>query len=505
MNFNSFTFIIFFAVFFTVYWAISGRKYKSQNIALLGSSFLFYGWWDWRFLFLLSATILCTYFCALKVEKGHGKSYTAVSIVFNLLVLAFFKYFNFFSLSLQRVFKLFLIEVDWFTLDVLLPVGISFYTFQAIGYTVDVYRGQIRAERNIVSFAVFLSYFPQLVAGPIERSRALLPQINRSRTWNYPDIVQGMRQALWGMLKKVVIADACGHYVDKFYSPDGTSSVVMAVFSTLVFSVQIYCDFSGYCDIACGVSKMLGIKLTQNFRYPYFAGNVQDFWRRWNISLMDWFRDYVYIPLGGSHKGVKRTCLNIFIVFVISGLWHGASWNFVAWGVYWGIVSIVYRVMRPGLPAGLTPWGVPVTVSLAVVGWAIFRSASLTQAFTAVLYCAPVLSLMALLAGSIVKICGGCAVIRNLGKRIHWISAVAFLLILFAILLDPDLLELLAHGYLFLLIGAMFILEWFNREVPYVMYNFRLPSAMRIIIYILLVTLLLVNQYEDVPFIYFQF
>ena len=496
MSFNSLTFIIFFASFFVVYRVVLRGRLRLQNIALLVASLTFYGWWDVRFLFLLCAIIGCTYWCAIKVEQGHRKLYAAVGITVNIMVLAFFKYFNFFSLNMARVLKILGLEADWFTLDILLPVGISFYTFQAIGYTIDVYRRQIRAEHDFVDFAVFLSYFPQLVAGPIERASALLPQIRSPRPWNYPDVVQGMRQALWGLLKKVVIADACVPYVGSFFAAPGGgeyASMLTAAISTLMFSVQIYCDFSGYCDIACGVSKVMGITLMQNFRHPYFSRNVQDFWRRWNVSLMRWFRDYVYIPVGGSRKGTARTAANIILVFTLSGVWHGAAWTFVLWGLYWGAVVIGYRWIRHRVPSSLLPWSAPATMFFVATGWAIFRSTSVGQAVAAVTLSVPLLLVVALLAGVVIR---AFAALPRLRGMIWWTlgSAVAA-----GIMLAP-----VVHGYLPVLIALMFILEWRGRSHPSPLYSISAPSVARMALYMTLIMVLLLSGDEEVPFIYFH-
>lgn len=348
MLFNSLTYALFLALFVALYYASFMRRAKAQLFLVLAGSYAFYAAWDWRFLALIVATTLTSYFTAIAIEGHRRRGVLVLNILFNVGLLAFFKYFNFFAENLIALLGYVGWEVDWVLIHILLPVGISFYTFQAIGYTVDVWRGEIRAERNPLLFASFIAYFPQLVAGPIERARDLLPQLDRAHRWDYSNAVSGMRLILWGMFKKVAVADTCGELVNKLYSPELSSSYygLGAYAAAFFFLIQIYCDFSGYCEIAKGSARLLGVELMDNFRRPYFSRNTLEFWHRWHISLMRWFTAYIYIPLGGSRSGHMRTYRNVMIVFLLSGLWHGASWGFVVWGVLCGLIYCVQKAMR---------------------------------------------------------------------------------------------------------------------------------------------------------------
>lgn len=389
MNFNSIEYAIFLPVVFIIYWYALGERLRLQNLLLLSVSYLFYGWWDWRFLLLIIATTLSTYATAIAASRcptrRAARLWTATNIVLNLGILATFKYFNFFGENLIRLFNVFGFALDWVTVDILLPVGISFYTFQAISYSVDVYRRQLTPTRDIIGFATFVAFFPQLVAGPIERATRLLPQILSPRHWDYGSAVIGMRQILWGLAKKIAIADFCGIYATRILSQPDYYSGSTLLLGAVLFSFQIYGDFSGYSDIALGSARLLGIRLMDNFRYPYQATSVADFWRRWHISLMTWLRDYVYIPLGGSRHGKGRTIINIIIVFLLSGLWHGASWTFVLWGAWWAMLMIGERLIvgkhhTPPVDSSLRqlPRMVGVFI-LATAGWLIFRSSSVAE------------------------------------------------------------------------------------------------------------------------------
>ena len=344
MLFNSFTFMIFLPVVFLLYWFVF-KPLKWQNLLILVASYVFYGWWDWRFLILIVITSLSSYVSGLLIERYEGRrrwqrAVSAANIVLNLSILAAFKYFNFFADSLGAALALMGITVDWPTMHIILPVGISFYTFQALSYSIDVYAHRIKPTRDIIAFFSFISFFPQLVAGPIERATNLLPQMLGKRTFDYSMAVDGLRQMLWGFFKKLIIADTCAEVVNQTW--DGLSYATgMSLFvSSLLFTFQIYADFSGYSDIAIGCAELFGFKLTTNFKVPYFSRNVREFWRRWHITLMNWFTQYVYFPLGGSRRSRARTILNTLIVFALSGLWHGADWTFVLWGLYHALLFI---------------------------------------------------------------------------------------------------------------------------------------------------------------------
>ena len=347
MQFDTYTYALFLPLVFFIYWGLRNHL-KWQNAFLLLASYVFYGWWDWRMLSLILLTSVSTWGTALLMRgdrSGIDKMWATLNIVLNVGILCVFKYLNFLRDSFVDLLGLFGINPDWPTLHILLPVGISFYTFQAISYTIDVYRGDIKPTRNAVAFGVFIAFFPQLVAGPIERATNLLPQFLKKKSFDYDTAVIGMRQILWGLGKKVIIADTVGSYVDQLlYNPYyyGPWSMIWA---GVLFAVQIYADFSGYSDIAIGSARLLNIRLKANFNYPFFSRNMKELWQRWHISLMTWFRHYVYFPLGGSRRGKWRTALNTMIVFSLSGLWHGADWTFVIWGTVNGLLLLPFVFM----------------------------------------------------------------------------------------------------------------------------------------------------------------
>ena len=348
MQFDSYIYAFFLPLVFAGYWILR-NKLMWQNLFLLAASYIFYGWWDWRFLSLIIITSTSTFLSGLVIKNDHSRSskvWLALNLILNLGILATFKYFNFFKDSFADILRLFGANPDFPTLNILLPVGISFYTLQAISYSFDVYNGKAKPTRNVVAFFVYIAFFPQLVAGPIERARNLLPQFLTKKSFNYYNAVIGMRQILWGLVKKLVIADNLAGYVDNLlYHPSvmSASSIIMA---SILFAFQIYADFSGYSDIAIGSARLFNIKLLPNFNYPFFSRNMKELWQRWHISLMTWLREYIYFPLGGSRCGKWRTCVNIMIVFAISGLWHGADWTFVIWGTVNGMMLLPF-VFRP--------------------------------------------------------------------------------------------------------------------------------------------------------------
>src|SRR5574344_1901223 len=332
MLFNSFEFLVFLPIVFFLYWFVF-KKLKWQNALVVVASYVFYGWWDWRFLILIAFTTLCSYFSGLLLEKTEGnnirqKWISAGNITLNLVILGFFKYFNFFGESFADLLRVFGLNADWTTLNIILPVGISFYTFQALSYTIDVYRKKIEPTHDIVAFFAFISFFPQLVAGPIERATNLLPQFQKSRSFEYEQGVDGMRQMLWGFFKKIVIADNCATSVNQIFANYADMQSTTLILGAILFSIQIYCDFSGYSDIAIGCAKLFGIRLMRNFNNPYFSRDIAEFWRRWHISLTTWFRDYIYIPLGGSRttkaKGERIDC-SIVVKFHIKFVTIGFS------------------------------------------------------------------------------------------------------------------------------------------------------------------------------------
>jgi len=389
MLFNSFTFMIFLPVVFLLYWFVF-KRLRWQNLLILVASYVFYGWWDWRFLILIVITSLSSFTSGLLIKRYEGRRalqrvVSVVNIVLNLGILATFKYFNFFVDSLAALLQAFGFTLDWPVMHIILPVGISFYTFQALSYSIDVYKRKIEPTSDIVAFFSFISFFPQLVAGPIERATSLLPQMLRPRTFDYATAVDGMRQMLWGFFKKLIIADTCAEVVNGLWDGlDGASGMNLLVASVL-FSFQIYADFSGYSDIAIGCAKLFGVRLTTNFKVPYLSRNVREFWRRWHITLMNWFTQYVYFPLGGSRCSRARTIVNTIIVFALSGLWHGADWTFVLWGLYHAmlfvpLVLLGVRSHKDTVAAGrlLPTWrellAMLVTFLLVNFGWILFRA-----------------------------------------------------------------------------------------------------------------------------------
>ena len=338
MLFNSIDFAIFLPIVFSIYWLIGSKNIKSQNLFIVLSSYFFYAWWDTRFLVLIILSSFVDFFvglglCNSNLQKRGKTRLLFISLFFNIGILAFFKYYNFFLDNFISAFVLFGKDIDYNSIKIILPVGISFYTFQTLSYSIDVYRKKIRPNKDLVAFLAFVSFFPQLVAGPIERAKNLLPQFIRNRTFTYERGIEGFKQIIWGGFKKMVIADNCAIYVDLMFSSPADYSGSTLVISAVLFSFQIYADFSGYSDIAIGTGKLFGFQLKQNFAYPYFSRDVSEFWRRWHISLSSWFKDYVYIPLGGSRVKQALKIRNILIVFIISGFWHGASWNFIFWGL----------------------------------------------------------------------------------------------------------------------------------------------------------------------------
>lgn len=393
MLFNSIEYLIYLPIVFLLYWFVFGRQLRLQNLYVVVVSYLFYGWWDYRFLALIALTSFCSWLSGIgieevreragKVPKWADKGIVAVNVVFNLLILSVFKYYDFFVNSVIDAFSHIGISLHLSTLSLLLPVGISFYTFQALSYTIDVYRDKLPVTKDIVAFFAFVSFFPQLVAGPIERATHLLVQFERPRFFVYSEAVDGVRQMMWGFFKKILIADNCALVVDDIFGNYGNYPASTLVLGAILFSFQIYGDFSGYSDIAIGTAKLFGIQLKQNFRYPYFSLDIIDFWKRWHISLNTWFVDYVYIPLGGSHNGLLKHIRNIWIVFFLSGLWHGANWTFIVWGIYHGSLYISLLMLRRYIKKSLIPSksvSMLVTFCFVVIGWILFRAENISMA-----------------------------------------------------------------------------------------------------------------------------
>ncbi len=408
MLFNSIEFLLFLPAVFLLYWFVfdkfirkSKHQLMLQNAFVVVASYVFYGWWDWRFLVLIAITSLCSWISGIMmqcVDDGKAvenksvarkiKLITAVTIVINLAILATFKYYDFFVTEFAKLFHL---SADGVLLNVVLPVGISFYTFQALSYSIDVYRRKIDPTRDVIAFFAYISFFPQLVAGPIERATNLLPQFLKRREFDYNNAVDGCRQILWGLFKKLVVADNCAVVVNQVFDDYANMPASILLVGALFFTFQIYGDFSGYSDIAIGTAKLFGIKLMRNFNVPYFSRDIAEFWRRWHISLNTWFRDYVYIPLGGSRTTKAKVIRNIFVIFLLSGLWHGANWTFIVWGVYHALLFLPLillgrnrkytNVVAEGklLPSVKEICMMLLTFVLVVVGWIIFRAESISD------------------------------------------------------------------------------------------------------------------------------
>lgn len=389
MLFNSLIFVVFFAIVYLLYLSLSHRW---QNRMLLVASYVFYGAWDWRFLSLILASTIADYFCGLGIhasrDRRRRKALLLVSLTVNLGLLGFFKYYGFFTDNLQELAGLIGWNLDALTLNVILPVGISFYTFQTLSYTIDIYRGRLRPERNIFDFALFVAFFPQLVAGPIERAWRLLPQISLPRHIGLKEITDGAWLCLYGFFLKVFVADNLAPLVDRVFSMAGPVPGGEALTAVYAFAFQIFGDFAGYSSIAIGVAKLLGFDLMNNFLFPYLVTNPRDFWRNWHISLSTWLRDYLYIPLGGNRGGPTITQRNLFLTMLLGGLWHGAAWTFVLWGAYQGTTLILHRQFESRLPrlrlsgGAATAWywlKVIFMFHVTCLGWLIFRAQSVGQ------------------------------------------------------------------------------------------------------------------------------
>ncbi len=478
MSFNSIYFGLFLTIVFLLYWFVKNKNIKLQNILLLVASYFFYTCWDWRFLFLLMFSTFLDYFSGLKISTANNqntkKLWFYISISINLGFLAAFKYFNFFAESFANLFANFNVRIDPWTLKIILPVGISFYTFHGLSYVIDIYKNRIAPERNYINYSLFVGFFPLLVAGPIERATHLLPQIQKARIFDLTKAVDGMRQILWGLFKKVVIADQCATYANLIfenYTNETGSSLLLGAF---FFSIQIYGDFSGYTDIAIGTAKLFGIDLLRNFSFPYFSRNIAEFWRRWHISLSTWFRDYVYIPLGGSKVSPVNKIRNIFIIFLLSGFWHGANWTFIVWGALNAIYilpSIIFNTNRNNLntvakgrifPTFVEVLSMSFTFLLTVFAWIFFRS-------------------------------------ENISQALYFINEI-FSMSLFTF---PKLFPKM----LILLITIFFVVEWIGREEQFAIAKIESikPIGIRWMLYYLILLVIFNFAGSNEKFIYFQF
>ena len=397
MLFNSIDFAVFLPIVFLLYWLLANKSLKLQNALIVLASYVFYGWWDWRFLSLILFSTLVDYTIGIKLKSEKNQTKRKIllwtSICVNLGFLGFFKYANFFLDNFTAAFSFFGSEITTHSLDIILPVGISFYTFQTLSYTIDVYKQKLEPTNDFIVFSAFVSFFPQLVAGPIERATNLLPQFYKKRTFDLSKAVDGMRQILWGLFKKIVIADSCAELANQIFNNSAEMNGSTLVLGALFFTFQIYGDFSGYSDIAIGTSRLFGFNLMQNFKFPYFSRDIAEFWRRWHMSLSTWFRDYLYIPLGGSRGGTWMKVRNTFLIFIVSGFWHGANWTFIVWGTLHAIYFLPLlltnknrnnlEIVAQGnyLPTARELLQMLSTFTLTVFAWIIFRANDITHAF----------------------------------------------------------------------------------------------------------------------------
>ena len=397
MLFNSFDFAIFLPIVFIFYWRVFNKNIRVQNLLILFSSYLFYGWWGWRFLFLIFLSTIIDFALGIAIfntKKKNKRKFLLMSSLFvNLGLLGVFKYYNFFLDNLIQAFSFFGNTISLNSINIILPVGISFYTFQTLSYTIDIYKKRIIPSNDFISFAAFVSFFPQLVAGPIERAKNLLPQFKSKRKFKYNNAVVGMRQILWGFFKKIVIADTCATYCNLIFNSYEEYTGLSLFLGAVFFAFQIYGDFSGYSDIAIGTSRLFGFNLKQNFNFPYFSRDIAEFWRKWHISLSSWFRDYLYIPLGGSKGSNFNKIRNVFIIFLVSGFWHGANWTFVTWGAINAFYFLPLLILKKNrrhndsislnrlLPNFKESYQMLRTFFLVAIAWVFFRSENIFNAF----------------------------------------------------------------------------------------------------------------------------
>ncbi len=479
MLFNSLAFLLFLPVVFTIYWSLSRRNISYQNTLLLVASYVFYGWWDYRFLSLIFLSSLVDYLIGIGLEREdrarRRRLLLAISLCLNLGLLGVFKYYNFFVQSMAELLSEFGLQPNLGSLNVILPVGISFYTFQTLSYSLDIYRRKIRATHDPIAFFAFVSFFPQLVAGPIERAKNLLPQFLKRRQFDLEQAKDGLRQMLWGMLKKVVIADNVAVHVNSIWDNYTAMDSATLFLGTALFAIQIYCDFSGYSDIAIGIARLFGFQLMRNFAFPYFSRDIAEFWRRWHISLSTWFRDYVYFPLGGSRTTTGRCVRNVIITFVVSGLWHGANWTFLIWGLLHGLYYVALMLCGwqkryrddPAtgrlLPSVRELLSMGTTFCLVCFAWIFFRAESLSEAFD------------------------------YIGKFAS----------------GPFMSDTYWHGQHVgpvLMSGALILIEWFQRHKQHALDIRGLPVVVRWGMYLSATLIVLIlGNFGEIDFIYFQF
>jgi alginate O-acetyltransferase complex protein AlgI len=479
MLFNSIDFAIFLPIVFILYWFATDKNLKLQNFLIVVASYLFYGWWDWRFLSLILFSTLIDYSIGIRLSKEENiskrKILLWISILVNLGFLGFFKYYNFFLDNFITAFSLFGSPINVQGLNIVLPVGISFYTFQTLSYTIDVYKRKLKPTKDFIAFTAFVSFFPQLVAGPIERATNLLPQFYKKRVFEYHRAVDGLRQILWGLFKKIVIADNSAQIANEIFNNSTDYSGSTLVLGAFFFTFQIYGDFSGYSDIAIGTSRLFGFNLKQNFAFPYFSRDIAEFWRRWHISLSTWFRDYLYIPLGGSRGGTWMKLRNTFVIFIVSGFWHGANWTFIVWGALNAIYFLPLLLLKKNrvntnivaqgkyLPTLKEIFNMLTTFALTVLAWVFFRA-------------------------------------ENIGHAWSYLSTI-FSKSLFTIPYYSGMKTPI------LLILFFIIIEWLGRESDYAIENIKNKFNLitRWSFYLILIILIGLYKGENQQFIYFQF
>jgi len=482
MIFTSIDFAVFLPIVFILYWFFANKKLKLQNLLIVAASYLFYGWWDWRFLSLILFSTIVDFTIGQKLRDQENqlkrKALLWISILVNLGFLGFFKYYNFFLDNFITAFSFFGQEIKGNSLNIVLPVGISFYTFQTLSYTIDVYKRKLEPTRDFIAFSAFVCFFPQLVAGPIERATNLLPQFYKKRNFDYSKAVDGMRQILWGLFKKMVIADNCAEFANQIFNNSADLNGSTLALGALFFTFQIYGDFSGYSDIAIGTSRLFGFNLMQNFAFPYFSRDIAEFWRRWHISLSTWFRDYLYIPLGGSRVSTILKVRNTFIIFIVSGFWHGANWTFIVWGALNALYFLPLLLTKSNrnnieivaknklFPSVKEFSFMLLTFGLTVFAWIFFRA-------------------------------------NNIGHAISYISGIFSSSFFKAPIIENNF----DFTVVLLLMVVFIIIEWGGRDWKYPLekLGFSWPSVVRRSFYLLLFTLTILLGGSEQDFIYFQF
>ncbi len=486
MLFNSIDFAIFLPIVFILYWFVVNKSLKLQNSLIVAASYLFYGWWDWRFLSLIIFSTLVDYSIGVLLNSEESKNKRKIllwsSILVNIGFLGYFKYYNFFLDNFISAFTFFGIEINANSLNVILPVGISFYTFQTLSYSIDVYKKKLDPTTDFIAFSAFVCFFPQLVAGPIERATNLLPQFYHKKKFDYSMAIDGLRQILWGLFKKIVIADNCAEYANLIFNNSADFGGSTLVLGAIFFTFQIYGDFSGYSDIAIGASRLFGFNLSQNFAFPYFSRDIAEFWRRWHISLSTWFRDYLYIPLGGSRGGIWMKIRNTFIIFIVSGFWHGANWTFIIWGALNAIYFLPLRLSNKNrnnigtvaqgknLPSLKELYQLLLTFGLTVFAWIFFRA-------------------------------------KNIEHALRYISEI-FSKSIFSSPKGSSFSETSIHLIIILsLIVVFLIIEWLGREKQYAIAQLsnKLSRPLRYVMYYAIIISIFWFSGKEQQFIYFQF